>query len=93
MMLPSLLPTILMVVVAAKGSLVNKGRSGLGGRALKPLQFVLGYFGIWSSVGLTAYFGLVFLFRFYPPSPASVRSQGWQGGPRSSWQGFTSSAR
>ncbi len=67
MMLPSVLPMIFMVVAATRTNPVSDEASGPAQRALQPIQFVLGYFGIWSLVGLAAYFGLVFLFRYYPP--------------------------
>ncbi len=67
MMLPSVLPIILMVVAATRTNPASDEASSPAQRALQPIQFVLGYFGIWSLVGLAAYFCLVFLFRFYPP--------------------------
>ena len=67
MMLPSLLPMIFMVISAARQNLRNEGKVTLGQKVLQPIEFSVGYFGIWASVGLAAYFGLVFLFRSYPP--------------------------
>lgn len=67
MMLPSLLPMIFMVISAARQNLRSDGESTLSQRALQPIQFAAGYFGIWALVGLAAYFGLVFLFRYSPP--------------------------
>jgi predicted metal-binding membrane protein len=66
MMLPSLLPMIFMVIAAARQNSDGTGLA-LAQKAIQPVQFVLGYFGIWSSVGLVSYFALVILFRFYPP--------------------------
>ena len=67
MMLPSLLPMIYMVVSASKKSLRDRGTTGGPRTLVKPLQFVLGYFGIWSFVGVAAFLGLTFLFQFYAP--------------------------
>jgi predicted metal-binding membrane protein len=57
---------IFLVVSAAKQNLVSEEKSGFARRASQPIQFALGYFGIWSLVGVAAYLGLTFLFRFYP---------------------------
>ena len=67
MMLPSLLPMIFMVVAATRTNPLDDEASSAAQRALQPIQFVLGYLGIWSFVGLAAYFGLVSLFRYYSP--------------------------
>lgn len=72
MMLPSLLPMIFMVLAAAKKQNLADDSSPASVRmTVQPIEFALGYFGIWSSVGLAAYFGIVFLFRFYPSFSSS----------------------
>lgn len=70
MMLPSVLPMIFAVVAATRPSISGK-RDGASPtilhKLLQPVQFILGYFGIWSLAGVAAYVGLVLLFQFYPP--------------------------
>lgn len=80
MMLPSLLPMILVVVAAAKQNHVSSSQSSAAHRASQSIQFVLSYFGTWSLVGLAAYFGLVSLFRYYPPFSAAGQLAGLAGG-------------
>ena len=70
MMLPSVLPMIIAIVAGTRpnirGDTEEKASSVLY-RSLAPIQFVLGYIGIWSVVGVAFYLALVLLFRFYPP--------------------------
>ncbi len=80
MMLPSLIPMLFLVISATKKSRDTGGGPGFAQKALQPIQFVLGYFGVWTSVGLAAYFGLTFLFRTYPPFSNSGQLLGVAGG-------------
>ncbi len=69
MMLPTLLPMIFAVVAATRPHFSGdpkEGSSSILQRSLEPVQFVLGYLGIWSAMGVAAYFALVVLFQFYP---------------------------
>ncbi len=67
MMLPSALPMVFAVVAATRTMPGGVNQQRVLRRSLQPMQFILGYFGIWSAVGVAAYLALVFLFRFYPP--------------------------
>lgn len=67
MMLPSLLPMVFLVVSASKRKLAGEGDPGRTRSAVQPLAFVIGYFGIWSLVGVGAYLFLIFLAEYYPP--------------------------
>jgi len=67
MMLPSVFPMVFAVIAATRTLPDEVNQQSVLLRSLQPIQFVLGYFGIWSAVGVAAYLALVLLFRFYPP--------------------------
>ncbi|MBI3860237.1 MAG: DUF2182 domain-containing protein [Thaumarchaeota archaeon] len=65
MMLPSTFP---IVSLLAQGEKTGRSDGTSGLTAADPAQFLLGYFGVWSAVGVVAFLGSNLVMEFLPPS-------------------------
>lgn len=63
MMLPSTLPIVSLLAQRDKA----EGGEVIGLKASDPAQFLLGYLGVWSAIGVFAFIGSVFVMGYLPP--------------------------